>query len=255
MEPADPDPTRRFSDRAHDYARFRPGYPAGAIDLVLDGLAPPARLVAADVGAGTGIFSRLVADRGVHVLAIEPNADMRAAAEPHGHVVFREGTAESTGLPPASVDLLFAAQAFHWFDVPVALREFQRVLRPGGRLAVVWNKRSREDPFTLGYRRALEAIDGEAPAERSEFDPSVVEATGRFEALRTHAVENAQPLTLDELIGRARSTSTVPKSGPRFEELLRLLRALHAQHVDARGCATMVYRTAVYLWDRAPLPA
>ncbi|HET7842703.1 MAG TPA: class I SAM-dependent methyltransferase [Xanthomonadales bacterium] len=250
MEPSDPDPTRRFSDRADDYARFRPSYPVAAIDAILAGLAPPAALTIADVAAGTGIATRLLAERGARVLAVEPNAAMRAAAAPHPRVTWHAGTAEATGLPANAHDVVTVAQAFHWFDAPAALRELQRILRPGGRLAIVWNKRSRDDAFTLGYRHALEAIDGDAPAERSTFDPDTVTSTGRFTAPRLQVFPNTQALALDELIGRALSTSTVPKSGPRTDELLRLLRELHARHRDAAGRATMVYRTEVYLWVR-----
>lgn len=249
MEPDAPS-TERFSDRADDYARYRPSYPAAAIDAMLAGLREPAALAAADVGAGTGISARLLADRGVRVLAVEPNAAMRAAAAPHPRVEFRDGTAEATGLAAGEVDLVLAAQAFHWFDVAPTLAEFERILRPRGRLAIAWNKRSRTDAFTLGYRNALEAIDGEAPAERSQFDPAVVAASGRFADLQAHTFANAHALTLDELLGRALSTSTVPKSGPRHVELLGLLRALHAAHRDGTGRATMVYDTQVFLWER-----
>ena len=251
MEPLDEHPTRRFSDRAEDYARYRPSYPSLAIDAILAGLAPPSQLVVADVGAGTGISTRLFAERGARVVAVEPNAAMRAAAEAHPRVSWVDGTAEGTNLAANAHDLVVVAQAFHWFDVPKALREFQRILRPHGRLAILWNKRSREEAFTLGYRMALEAIDGEAPAERSTFDPAVVAATGLFTNLSKHTFKNAHTLTEDELIGRAMSTSTVPRSGPRTDELLRLLHALHARHRDADGRATMVYNTEVYLWDRA----
>src|SRR5690606_37375192 len=103
---------------------------------------------------------------------------------------------------------------------------------------------------TLGYRAVLEAIDGEAPAERSTFDPAVVTATGWFGDLRDHAVEHVQELTLDELLGRALSTSTVPKEGPRHAELVRLLRALHARHAGADGRVGMVYRAVAHLFDR-----
>ncbi len=248
MEP-DPPVTRRFDDRAQDYARYRPGYPAAVVDFVLTGWTGRTRR-AADVGAGTGISAQMLADAGLEVIAVEPNADMRRAAVPHPRVRWSEGTAEATGLPDGSVDLVLAAQAFHWFARERALAEFQRILRPGGRLAVLWNRRSRTDPFTLGYRRALEDTAGEAPAEKTEFAPEAVGATGRFACLRSASFPNLQLLGLDELIGRARSTSTVPKQGPVRDELERRLRALHREHADATGRATMHYDTRVFLWDR-----
>jgi SAM-dependent methyltransferase len=253
MEPDAPS-TARFHDRAEDYARYRPGYPAAVVDAMVAGWASLKEKVAADIGAGTGISSRLLADRGLGVIAVEPNAAMRQVAVPHPRVRWVEGTAEATGLAEGTVDLVLAAQAFHWFTRAAALAEFQRILRPGGRLAIMWNRRSRKDPFTLGYRNALEAIDGEAPAERSVFEPEVVTASGRFVNLRATSVTNMHPLTLDELLGRARSTSTVPKSGPVFEELQRLLRQLHGEHRAVDGRATMVYDTQVFVWDCAPRP-
>lgn len=84
-------PLSRFSDRAADYAKHRPSYPTPAIDAILEGFGEPPQLVAADIGAGTGISSRLLAERGVRVIAIEPNAAMREAASPHPLVEFREG--------------------------------------------------------------------------------------------------------------------------------------------------------------------
>ncbi len=253
MNPSEPAPdehsVRRFTNRADDYARFRPAYPSAAIDAVLAGLAPPERLAAADVGAGTGISARLLAERGVAVTAIEPNAAMRAAGAPHPRVAWRDGTAEATGLADRAVDLVLCAQAFHWFAVEPTLREFQRILKPNGRLALVWNRRSTDDPFAMGYRAALEAIDGEAPAERSNFDPAKVTASGRFGGHRLVLADNATPLTFEQLRGRALSTSTVPREGPRLDRLLGLLRELHARHADAHGVATMRYRTQVHLFD------
>ena len=238
--------TCRFFDRAKDYARYRPGYPDAAIDAILEGL--PTACTVADIAAGTGILSRLLADRGAQVLAVEPNAAMRAAAAPHPNVHWSVGTAEATGLSDASVDLVTIAQAFHWVDVGPTLREFARILRPDGRLAILWNRRSREDPFTLGYREVLEAMDAEAPAERSQFDPGVVDAAGPFRDMRRLEFINAHPLTEEQLLGRARSTSTVPLSGPRSEQILALLRDLHARHRSADGMVKMIYRTEVFLW-------
>lgn len=247
----EPDSTARFSDRAADYARYRPSYPASAIDLLLAGLGAPAQLTAADVGAGTGIAARLLAERGVRVFAVEPNQAMRDAAEPHPRVMWSAGVAAATGLAAASVELVVAAQAFHWFEPAPTAQEFARILRPAGRLGIVWNHRSRSDPFTLGYRLALQAIDGEAPVERSTFDPAVVSAHAEFRDYRLTTVAYGQDVTLDDLLGRARSTSTVPKSGPRWQQLERLLRDLHARHADSAGRARFVYDTDVHLWTRA----
>lgn len=244
------DPTGRFGDRATDYARFRPTYPAAAIDAMLDGLGDPARLVAADVGAGTGISARLLADRGVRVLAIEPNAPMREAAAPHARIEWREGTAESTGLQTGSVDLVLCAQAFHWFRQAEAAVEFHRILRPQGRLALMWNARDRRDPLTLGYVEAIHAVNGEHPAEHRGIEPGVVEGSGRFTAFRLRRFEHSQELDLEGLIGRATSASYVSKETGALEALTVLLTTLHERHRDARGRVTMRYVTELHLAER-----
>src|SRR3954469_6640718 len=124
------DTVHRFDDRAEDYVKYRPGYPAPAIDAIVGGLGDPRRLTAADVGAGTGISARLLGDRGVHVIAVEPGGAMRGAAEPHVNVVWLAGTADATGLASASVDIVVCAQSFHWFQRHEAVAEFARVLKP-----------------------------------------------------------------------------------------------------------------------------
>ncbi|MGC8713599.1 MAG: class I SAM-dependent methyltransferase [Leptodesmis sp.] len=125
-----------FSDRGEDYEKYRPIYPASAIDTILSDLGYLSQIVAADVGAGTGIGARLLADRGIQVLAIEPNEDMRTAATSHENVEFLVGTAEQIPLDSASVDLVTSFQAFHWFDFDKSLKEFRRILKPSGRLAL-----------------------------------------------------------------------------------------------------------------------
>ena len=118
------DSTTRFSKRAEDYARYRPSYPAEAIAAILDGFTEP-RL--ADLGAGTGISSALLADAGAHVFAIEPNAAMRSSVPSRPEIVVVDGTAESTTLPDRSVDVITAFQAYHWFDPDRVLGEAERV--------------------------------------------------------------------------------------------------------------------------------
>ena len=244
------DPTGRFSDRAADYVKYRPDYPIAAIDHMLQGLGEPSRFVASDVGAGTGISARMAAERGPRVIAIEPNAAMRAAAEPHPRVEWREGTAEATGLDDGTIDLVLCAQTFHWFRQGEAVEEFARALRPGGRLALMWNSRSRQDPLTLGYIEAIHAVNGEHPAETRTFDPDVVSAIGRFSPPRLARFDHAQTLDRPGLVGRAASASYVPKEGPAFEELVRLLNALFDRYRDERGRVTMRYVTEVWLAER-----
>lgn len=250
MSLAELDPLNRFSDRAADYVKYRPTYPAAAIDVLLAGLGPVEALLVADVGAGTGISARLVADRGARVVAVEPNRAMRDAAQPHPRVEFRDGAAEATGLAAASLDLLLCAQAFHWFQPGPALLEFARVLRPGARLALMWNSRSREDPFTVGYRQAILDAGAEAEAERMPFDPTLVPASGYFPALRLHEYPNVQRLDRDGLIGRTQSASYVPKEGPKAQQLIEAMAALHRTYADADGTVSLVYTTQVWLTER-----
>ena len=161
----DLDTVGRFSDRAADYVKYRPTYPAAAIDAMLDGLAAPGQLVAADIGAGTGISARLLGDRGVHVVAVEPGEGMRGAAAPHPHVEWMAARAEALGLRSESVDLVLSAQSFHWFRPADALPEFARILKPRRRLVIIWNRRSRTDPLTMGYRQAIADVGGETAEE------------------------------------------------------------------------------------------
>src|SRR2546427_12019482 len=107
----DLNPTGRFSDRAEDYRRYRPDYPAAALNAILEGLGDPAELEAADVGAGTGIASRQLAAHGVRVLAVEPNAEMRAAAIPHPGIEWRGGRARGGGAAHAGAGVLACAPA------------------------------------------------------------------------------------------------------------------------------------------------
>ena len=227
VDPSDLNPTGRFSDRVEDYVKYRPTYPAAAVECALGG-APKGSIV--DVGAGTGIWTALLAGRGRDIVALEPNAEMRAAAPALQGVTWTGGTAEATGLADVSATLVTVAQAFHWFRADEALREFARVLVPHGRVALVWNRRSVTDAFTLGYREAILSVGAETAAEKMPFDPGVFERSGVFPAPERHAFPHAQELDRQGLHGRARSASYVPKTGPRAEELGARLDAWFDRH-------------------------
>ena len=250
MPPDQTDTVRRFSDRASDYVKYRPSYPAAAIHAILAGLGPPERVVAADVGAGTGISARLLGDQGCRVIAVEPGAEMRSAAAAHERLTWVDGTAEATGLGSGSVDLVLCAQSFHWFRPPEALAEFARILGPRRRLALMWNRRSATDPLTAGYRQAIFDVGGDVAAERMPFDPGVIAGSGLFAPPDRLTFPNAQRLDLDGLIGRARSASYVPKSGEQGARLLTLLGGLHERYADAEGFVTLVYETDIFLSSR-----
>jgi SAM-dependent methyltransferase len=242
-------PTTRFADRASDYASFRPSYPRAAIDEALAGLATVQGLVAADIGAGTGISSRLFADRGVRVIAIEPNAAMRERAEPHPLVTFQGGTGEASGLDSASVDLVVCAQAFHWLRPQEALREFRRIARPGGRIVFLVNERSQADPVMRAYNAAIrKASDRELSEGMRGTIDDALQAAGV--ALAPVSFPSAQVLSREGLVGRARSASYVPKEGPLYEQLLRDLDEMWSEHHDDEGRVTLGYRTFVWVLVR-----
>jgi SAM-dependent methyltransferase len=248
------DPTGRFTSRARDYVRYRPTYPAAAIDALLAGLAPPERLVAIDVGAGTGISSRLLAGRGVRVSAVEPNRAMRDAAETHPGVSWLDGSAEAIPLPDATADLTLAAQAFHWFRAEESLREMARVTKSGGRLALLWNHRSRSDAFMRGYEEViLEVLErGADPAiVGMAADVAAVERSGLFGPRRVVSFEHRQRVDRDGLIGRALSASYVRKDAAGRARLVELLDALLARHAQA-GSVDFVYDAEVTLAERLP---
>lgn len=246
-----PDPTRRFSDRAADYSRWRPGYPPGLLPLLTERLGLRPSWVVADVGSGTGLSALPFLEHGNRVVGVEPNGEMRAEAE---RVLaawpgFRSvaGTAEDTGLEAASVDLAVAAQAFHWFDASATRSELLRVLCPPWRAVLLWNtRRTTTTPFLRGYEDLLRRHGTDY--ERVRHDRLRVEVFDAFfEGGRERTVlANAQELDLEGLTGRVCSSSYTPPAGdPRREVLLLELRRLFEAHAQD-GRVVLEYDTEVH---------
>jgi SAM-dependent methyltransferase len=243
--------TQRFTERAGHYAAARPSYPVDALDALFAGLGEPARLTAVDLGAGTGISARLLAERGAKVIAVEPNDAMRNEAAPAERVNWHAGSAESTGLPDTSADLVTAFQAFHWFDYAVAVREMARILRPGGRAALVYNERDEAGPFTAAYGDLIRhyAVD---ETERRRAEARAVFAAQRvLGAVRGVECRNVQTLDRAGVHARARSSSFLPQTGAAADEMHAALEALVDRYA-ADGSVTTHLVTLVSIAERAP---
>lgn len=240
------DPHNRFSDRVGDYVKNRPSYPEALIDEILLEFGS-SQILAADIGAGTGISSRQLAEKGVRVIAIEPNLAMQEASQAHPLIEFRDGNAQETQLADKSVDLVTAFQAFHWFNHEPSLLEFRRILKPAGRLAVVWNNRNRDDGFTGGYSRLIKEISNKHPAESRKILAEPLLESPHFANVREYWFENQQELDLPGLIGRAMSVSYLPREGEGYEKLIAGLSDLYHQYQDERGLVYMLYRTSLHI--------
>ncbi len=232
--------------------RYRPRYPDALLSLIRSetGLLP--NWIVADIGSGTGISSEPFLANGNLVLAIEPNAEMRAAAE---QVLARwtnfrsiNGSAEMTTLPAQTADLILAGQAFHWFDRTAARAEFIRVGKPDAWTALVWNRRETQStPFLKAYEALVERFGTDYQQVRHDRMGNDVFADFFQGDFTLHALPNAQEFDFPGLSGRLLSSSYTP--GPGDVNRLPMMEALHRifdQH-QQNGLVRFEYVTEVVL--------
>lgn len=245
--------TERFTDRVDDYAKYRPSYPRA----IVAALEIPAGAKVADVGSGTGISTRLLLLAGYEVFAVEPNAAMRAFAErdlgsfPGFHSI--DGTAEATTLEAENVSAVVCAQAFHWFDVARAKAEMRRVLTGPRMVCLIWNERKVTGAFLEAYERALHehGVDYDKVDHRHASDAGKLAAF--FDgAHREVAAPNAQRFDREGFIGRALSSSYVPKEGhPKHAGMMRALAELWDAYAKD-GEVIFEYETRAFVGKLAP---
>jgi SAM-dependent methyltransferase len=237
---------RGFARSAEAYDRGRPEYPRDALVWLTGrlGLGPGRRVL--DLAAGTGKLTRPLLATGAEVVAVEPVAEMRARICAGAQVL--DGTAEAIPLADGAAHAVTVAQAFHWFDGPAALAEIHRVLRPGGALALVWNRRPLEDPVQAEIERLIRPHRGSTPARATGAWRTAFDHTTSFGPLEERTFDHAQPLDADALADRIGSISFVAalEAGPR-EQVLSAVRGLAAD-----GPIPLRYVCEVFVCDRRP---
>jgi SAM-dependent methyltransferase len=244
-------PRRVFSARVDNYIKYRPGYPVEMLEPLVKGCGLALNWNVADIGSGTGLLARLFLDLGCAVTGVEPNEEMRLAGEQilAGYSGFTSlpGSAEVTGLADASINLVSAGMAFHWFDISLTKVEFRRILTPGGWMALVWNRMLlAPDPFMRDYTGlVLEYSPGWTETLRR--DQSDLALPGFFGGVYQRAVfPLRQYLDWDGLRGRTLSIAHVPQ--PDDSASLPLFAHLHDifDRYQNNGQVAIHYETELY---------
>lgn len=242
----------RFNQTVEFYQKYRPRYPQAVIEILANDCQLNPNSIIADIGSGTGIFTQQLLNNGNKVYAIEPNASMRDVAEktlaiyPNFNSI--AATAEDTSLPDQSIDFITAAQAFHWFNQARVKPEFQRILKPGGWLVLLWNLRMSEaSGFMQDYEKLLQkyGTDYVKVAAENIHDPTI-EAFFNPNTVTIKHLPNQQIFDWDSLRGRIMSTSYVPKpDDPRFEPMMAEAKKIFlASQINNK--IEFIYQTKIY---------
>ncbi len=240
-----------FTGRAENYAKSRPAYASALIDHVFDKIGMTAESIVADIGAGTGIFSRQLLERGCSVTCVEPNEDMRKKAQAllseYKNVSFSDGNAEETRLADGSVDFITVAQAFHWFDVEKFKAESRRILRDNGKVILIWNDRDTESDFVkeqqILYKKYCPRFKGFSEG-MAKHDPRIAEYFGG--GYEYAEFDNPLYYTKEQFISRSLSSSYSIKEGDiGFESYLSDIERLFDAYAEG-GMITVPNKSVAY---------
>lgn len=241
----------RFSNRVENYIKYRPDYPREVLELLRSECGLIKETIIADIGCGPGTSTQMFLENGNRVFGVEPNAAMRAAAVKQlakfPWFIAVDGTAEATTLADASVNMVIAAQAFHWFNAERARTEFKRILTPGGYVVLIWNERHLDTtPFLIEYESFLLKYADDYSHVRHENIDSV--KLGEFfqKDYGSARFDNIQVFDFEALKGRMLSASYMPaETDERFGQMVEELRTLFAKH-NENGRIKVFYDTNVY---------
>jgi len=246
------DSKERFTDRVDDYRKYRPNYPEELIGVIKEICKLNDHSIVADIGSGTGIMTEIVLPHCRTVFAVEPNANMRIAAEQqyisNPKFVSVNGSAEETTLPSNSIDLIISAQAFHWFDRSLSKREFQRVLKREGWVVLVWNTRVIDgDAFHIELEEFLRRETPEyGKIHHKNIDIKTLAEFFSQKLIMFKELPNQQILDWDGMKGRFLSASYIPAPGqPNHEFIVDGLKKIFLKH-QSDGTVTLKYVTEMY---------
>jgi ubiquinone/menaquinone biosynthesis C-methylase UbiE len=244
--------TVRFSNRVENYIKYRPGYPPQVLETLVRECHLNAASAVADIGSGTGIFTKVLLSKVQQVFAVEPNDAMRAAAEKslcgEPRFISINGTSENTTLPDHSVDFITAAQAFHWFHTDECRREFRRIGKARAWTVLIWNERRvGSTPFLRGYENLLLTHGTDyAQVNHTRFDAAAIAEFFAPQPFKLRTFENRQLFDYAGLEGRLLSSSYTPDAAdPRYTEMLQGLKVLFEEH-QQNGVVSFDYDTTLY---------
>ena len=242
-------PTKRFSNRVNNYAKYRPSYPEAVIGFLQKTIGLQKEWTIADIGSGTGIFSELLLRNGYKVWGVEPNKEMREEAEKilAGYKKFTSinGKAEQTFLTGNSIDLITVAQAFHWMDRVAAKEEFRRILKPKGFIVMLWNIRLTHTPFLKAFEELKIKFGTDYKASRMVKEKDIA-AFFHPRPLTQKIFSHAQVLDYQALKGQLLSTSYVPLEGEEHDKMILALEDIFNKY-NENGFVKIEYETKVYV--------
>lgn len=234
-----------YAQRSSTYAAARPSYHPQVLDRMVSKLRPGTTI---DLGAGTGISTQALIDRGAEVVAVEPVAAMRERlAEALAGVTVLDGTASDLPATDNSVANVVVAQAFHWFDHGPALDELARVLEPGGLLATLWNVRDETVGWQQEWTRIVDRFQGETPRYRTMIWRTAIEQDQRFALIDEVRMSNPQPSNADHVVRRALSTSFI--AALQVEDQRAIEAELRTAVADLGDTFDFPYDTEVQIWQ------